>query len=283
MNTFEELFIPIYHALLEMKENYPHTYSNETSSKAESFFKLVDDFDFIVSLIITRNILDYLLPVTRKLQQKEIDIAKSLDLIRSLKRTCSKLRKNIEESHTKWYSKAVELASKVDIKEKEIKKPRTCSKQIHRPNQPVTTPSDYYRVSLTLPLIDHLISDLEAKFPGNELTAYCGLFIVPEIMLASEKIWRREFLVFVNFYCEDLPSFSCLDSELDDLAGDDSGDSLAGRCPPKPDRDQPGHARLVVLVARVLAARNGLRQVRRTVEKQCQQNESPAGPVQPFP
>ena len=44
-------------------------------------FKLVDDFEFIVTLVVTRSILDYLLPVTRKLQVKDLDVAQSMDLI----------------------------------------------------------------------------------------------------------------------------------------------------------------------------------------------------------
>ena len=34
-------------------------------------------------------------------------------------------------------------------------------------------------------------------------------------MFATPNTWRKEFLVFANFYPEDLPSFCCLDSELD--------------------------------------------------------------------
>ena len=35
----------------------------------------IDDFELIVTLVVTRNILDYLLTVIRKLQAKDLDIA----------------------------------------------------------------------------------------------------------------------------------------------------------------------------------------------------------------
>ena len=35
----------------------------------------IDDFELIVTLVVTRNILDYLLKVNRKLQAKDLDIA----------------------------------------------------------------------------------------------------------------------------------------------------------------------------------------------------------------
>ena len=51
-----------------MKENNDNAHYNcETSAKAESLFKLVDVFEFVVTLVVTRSILDYLLPVTYKL------------------------------------------------------------------------------------------------------------------------------------------------------------------------------------------------------------------------
>ena len=69
MIIFEELLVSIYYSLHEMKENKCEPrFSNENPVKADSLFQLITDFSFIVTLVITRNILDYLLTVTRKLQ-----------------------------------------------------------------------------------------------------------------------------------------------------------------------------------------------------------------------
>ena len=86
MDVFEDLFVPVYHSWLTMKENNDIVhYNNETSAKAESLFKLIDGFEFIITLVITCSILDYLLPATWKLQFKDLDAAKSADIISSLK------------------------------------------------------------------------------------------------------------------------------------------------------------------------------------------------------
>lgn len=68
-------------------------FNNKTSVKVDSLFKLDTDFSFINTLAITRNILDYLLLVTRKLQAKVSDIAQSIDLIKSLQLTVGKIKK----------------------------------------------------------------------------------------------------------------------------------------------------------------------------------------------
>ena len=58
----------LYYSLLVLQENNDNVhYNNETLAKAESLFKLVDDFEFIFTLVVACSILDYLLPVTRKL------------------------------------------------------------------------------------------------------------------------------------------------------------------------------------------------------------------------
>ena len=72
MSIFKELFVPTYHSHREMKENKCEPlFNDETWADTDSLLKLVTDFSFIVILVITRDILDYLLSVTRKLQTKE--------------------------------------------------------------------------------------------------------------------------------------------------------------------------------------------------------------------
>ena len=80
-NVFKELFVLVYCSLLVMKENNDTVhYNNETSAKAESLFQLANDFEFIVTLVVTRSIRDYLLSVTWKLKPKDLDVAQLMAL-----------------------------------------------------------------------------------------------------------------------------------------------------------------------------------------------------------
>ena len=54
-------------------------------AEADLLFKLVGDFSFVTTLVAIRNILDYFVSATKKLQNKESEIEKSIDLIKSLK------------------------------------------------------------------------------------------------------------------------------------------------------------------------------------------------------
>ena len=62
-------------------------------------------------------------------------------------------------------------------------KPRTCSQQIYRSNQPVQSTKEYFRFSLTMLFLDYVSADLEYRFPRDELTQYRGLYIIPYVAL----------------------------------------------------------------------------------------------------
>ena len=85
LDDFEDLFAPIVFCLEKMSLSMGRVCNQDTSSKANSFYKLMTSFDFLSSLVITRSILDLTLPVTPWLQGPAIDIADVTHLIESLK------------------------------------------------------------------------------------------------------------------------------------------------------------------------------------------------------
>ena len=133
-----------------------------------------------------------------------------MDLIQNLKLTIENLRNSVKNYHENWYNKAKKLAEKVDISEANMTKPPTCSRQICWSNQPVQNTKEYFCVSLTIPFLDHVLADLEYRFPGDKLAHYRGLYIIPYVMLKESSDWKKEFLIFTHYYYENLPSFNGL-------------------------------------------------------------------------
>ena len=84
----------------------------------------------------------------------------------------------MDEYHSKWYNDALNLAEKVDIKESDIKKPRNCSRQAYRSNQLVRTNKNYAKGILNIPYLDNFLTDLQHRFPGNELVPHRGLYLI---------------------------------------------------------------------------------------------------------
>ena len=158
------------------------------------------------------------LPVTQLFQSKSIDISDGLHLTESLKALVINRRQDVDEFHSKWYKKAITLSEEINITET---RPRVVGTQIHGSNTPAESVSDYYKRAITIPLLDHLMCDLDCRFDSSETEAiFNGFVIVPEKLIAivqqPEKAhWKEIFSLFANFFRDDLRNALLLDSELD--------------------------------------------------------------------
>ena len=209
LDTFQELFVPLYRTLEEMNENEGNKYVPALVTEAVSCLANVSNFDFLMTLIITRHILDSTLSVTQLMQGKSIDIMDGIHLITTLKNSAVKIRNSVDATHDAWYDEALQLAKEVDIEEsKPCPTPR---------NKPSKTISDYYKIDVTISLLDHLQSSLDRRFDLDSINVYKGLSIVPVKMLSLIKKgidWKEQFKTAANFYHDDLPNPLALDAEL---------------------------------------------------------------------
>ena len=229
MDTFTELFVPLYHTLCNMKDNVEGEFRPNLVTDANLHLISISHFEFVATLVITRHVLDKTLPVTQLLQGKGIDIMDGIHLINSLKDNMMLMRNSVDSYHDMWYDEALQLAAKVGLKEA---KPRTVGKQTTRANPPFKTISEYYKRIITIPLIDHFNSSLQARFDIDSVNVYKGLSIVPAKMLSlsSNGInWIELFKPVATFYYDDLPNPLALDAELS--LWDTYWKSFAGPCP----------------------------------------------------
>jgi len=216
LGEFIKLFVPLWHTLEDMKSNPSGQYNTKTNTDAFSYFKAIDSFDFIINLIMMFHIFDLTLLVTQLLQSKKNDIADGIHLIKSLMSMTSNVRKDVDRYHDEWYNEAFDLAEKLEIPQV---KPRTNRRQIHRANHPSDSVSDFYKYSLTIPLLDNLLEDLSARFSKNNLVSYTGLYLIPSKIVSldsesPEKSLKDLLFPFIQFYEEEFPSFHLLEPEL---------------------------------------------------------------------
>lgn len=62
--------------------------------------------------------------------------------------------------HRKWYDEAIEKAQHIDVTPHV---PQLTGRQTQRNNVPATSPEEYYRRSVTIPFIDHLLEELKSR------------------------------------------------------------------------------------------------------------------------
>ncbi len=183
----------------------------DLSSDAQTYFRMIKHFEFLVSLVVTMNVFDHTLALTVQLQQRKMDIADSLKHINLLKSTMAKLQAEVDEYHNLYYDQALELAKKLKMRGKI---PRICETQIHRDNYPVSRARDLHRVKLTIPLLDHIIEELEHRFP-SEMDFYNGFCIIPRNFLHCVQVnWKSEFMKFMEAYKDVMPNYRTIHAEL---------------------------------------------------------------------
>ncbi|XP_066923783.1 52 kDa repressor of the inhibitor of the protein kinase-like [Clytia hemisphaerica] len=219
LDIFEDQFPAIIKALDKMAYRVDGCCNAETSSKAFSFLKLLKNFPFIVCLVIVRSVLDLTLEVTQLLQGKSNDICDGIDLIEAMKINVKEKRENVQEFHDSCYETALRLAKSLDVEEK---KPRFAGRQIYRENHNVADVKSYFRATITIPLLDHVSTDLEARFDNSNLDAYYGVCVIPEKLVylvehasRAKYSWKVKFKSFCVVYETDFPNYMSLDSEMD--------------------------------------------------------------------
>ena len=85
---------------------------------------------------------------------------------------------------------------------------------MNRENYHTTSVSEYFKLSLTIPLFDTIFNELKARFSKEHRIHGNGFFIVPFKVVTVVK--KRDYLqLFATQYASDLPNILRLESVLD--------------------------------------------------------------------
>ena len=162
LERVHELFKPIIKTLEDIKDNHDGSFKADARTDANGVHATFLSFDFVVNLIIVRHILAYITPLTTELQKSKMDIKAVYDAVDNVVRTLKFCRGNVDEKHDKWFIEAENFVTAIDM-DIDVKKPRYASRQKNRDNYLTTTVSEYYKLSLTIPLLDTIISEFESR------------------------------------------------------------------------------------------------------------------------
>ena len=114
--------------------------------------------DFLSALVITSSSLNYLMALIKSLQSEAKDIVEAVSEIGNLRSVLQDLRDNVDKYHDEWFAEVEQMCTAVGT---EPSLPRVCARQTHRSNVPSQTPTEYYRRTITIPLLDHMLSEMD--------------------------------------------------------------------------------------------------------------------------
>ena len=166
-----------YPTVLDALDTISDSSTGDAKSEAESYIRLMESSAFIVAVSVAQFVLSYLALVTKTLQAKQCDLVQAYKDV-ELAKECIHDARNEQTWATLW-DRIQHVGQAAGI---EITKPRTTTSQRHRENagQPDQTASDYYRVNVFYPFIDHVLQELQNRFnPEVHKGLIAAQYLVP--------------------------------------------------------------------------------------------------------
>eukprot|EP00794_Sanderia_malayensis_P010204 gene10204-11253_t len=94
------------------------------------------------------------------------------------------------------------------------KKRRTASSQTIRNSAPACSPSEYYRRTLSIPFLDHLIAEMSNRFSEKSMVMFDAFHALPSNVVCEHE-WKANFREYLTLYEDDLPEPRFLETEME--------------------------------------------------------------------
>ena len=146
------------------------------------------------------------------MQGRYVDVVCAHREIETIRATGKDVWSNVNLFHALMYSQAHLLCDSVGVEETV---PRLTSRQQHRQNIPAADSKEYYKRIITIPLLDHLLCELDARFDASSSKLVVEFMQMLPSEIVTLRLQQSSIPQLVQLYKEDLPSFRSLDAELD--------------------------------------------------------------------
>ena len=142
--------------------------SGDAKSNAPAYSSLLQDSHCIVAYTVSQFVLSLLAQVTNSLQAKSCNLGDAYQSV-TLAKECIKSARG-EESWQKVWSQISRIADSINVT---LLKPRTKTVQRHQANAAHNDqPSDYYRINVLYPFIDHVVDELKTRIFQSSTKAW---------------------------------------------------------------------------------------------------------------
>ncbi len=189
--------------------NYNDGWSAEDKRNTLAHMKALESFEFIYCLVTLSRSLSYLKGAVVKVQGKDQDLVSGMSII---DKCCTELkseREDIDSYSGRVFRHSSRLAQQSNI---QIQKPRTNPRQQHRSNPDSTSVEEYFKITVAIPFLDHLISDVTSRFTKHSKQAATLQGLLPIHITNNSSFCDIESAA--SFYSDDLPNASILDEEF---------------------------------------------------------------------
>ena len=176
---------------------------------AQAHLSALLSFRFVYTLVALQRSLMYLKEAAVKLQGQNQDIASGVALMGQCSSVIKSLRENIDDYAHRIFEHSSRIANQYQIA---ISKPRLSLRQQHHSNPPTDSVEEYFKVTVTIPFLDHLLSDLTSRFAAHVKQTASIQKLLPVNINPDSTI--DGFEQAVSFNRDNLPNSDLLDEEF---------------------------------------------------------------------
>ncbi|XP_028839571.1 THAP domain containing 12a [Denticeps clupeoides] len=190
-------------------DNEDLKWNDQITQDAFVISEALADFEFVVTLVVLKNTLSFTRAFGKNIQGRIIDVFFAATSLTAVLHSLNEVMDNIEVYHEFWFEEAVNMAAALEIP---VKVPRLFFRK-QRPELGVEIqPETYFKEHLTVPVVRHVIDELNDLFSENHLKALKSLSLVPSVMGQLKFNTAEE--TNADIYKDDLPNPDILAAEL---------------------------------------------------------------------
>lgn len=187
-NYCETRWVERHEAILEFKEDLlkiaealqiiSNWQDSSTSSKSLCLLNSIANCEFITTVHCLSDVLSSTVILSKYLQEENTDISHAHQKVKQAIDTLKDKRLKCDRVFPLVFECAKKSMEEIGVEEH---LPRLVGKQINRPNYAAssTDPSDYWKQSIYIPILDHVIMDLETRFQTESMNSFYLFALVP--------------------------------------------------------------------------------------------------------
>ena len=160
-------------------------WNSETRTAANGLRYTFVEFEHIVVFMLVKQLLEPIRPIAECLQARLQELYFGFKKVDEVVQFYKRIRNDVDVEHNRIYAKAKKLAADIGSDEA---MPRIIKGRQRRANPTVLLPCDYWRVALTIPFLDSILSELESRFASDKREHFELCVLVPEFITKKESL-----------------------------------------------------------------------------------------------
>ncbi|XP_042355630.1 THAP domain containing 12a [Plectropomus leopardus] len=207
-----EVAVEILEAMLlcvdSVHDNEDMRWNDQVTNNALEISKALADFEFVMSLVVLKNVLSLTQAFGKNVQGKAADVHFAANSLKAVLLSLKEVQDNIDVYHEFWNDEAVNLATAMEIS---VRVPRSfLRKQQSEPGD--IRPENYYKEHLTVPMVKHVIREINELFCEDHLKALRCLVLLPIVIEQHKSTEPDE--ENVQVFKNDIHNAASLSAEL---------------------------------------------------------------------